>query len=190
MQLLLYPAANARYGLMRCFRLSLFLFPAAYALAPYLSLLPSSTSLPAPASGFWIRTGISVVLTLQVAARTFALPASIILLNNSSPHPSVLATIHGVGQSVSTAGRTVGPMVAGYWNAIGLESGSVGLAWWAVAGMSAVGCVASFWVRNGSGHEIFLPGEMEETEETVEMVETSRKPIHHITIKINFEILY
>ncbi|KAF2814889.1 MFS general substrate transporter [Mytilinidion resinicola] len=164
MQLLLYPAANARYGLMRCFRLSLFLFPAAYALAPYLSLLPSSTPPPGPAAGFWIWAGMCVVLTFQVAARTFALPASIILLNNSSPHPSVLATIHGVGQSVSTAGRTIGPIVAGYWNGMGLKKGSVGLAWWAVAGVSAIGCVGSFWVRNGSGHEIFLPGEREEME--------------------------
>ncbi|KAF2501305.1 MFS general substrate transporter [Lophium mytilinum] len=165
LQLLLYPTATARHGLLRCFRAALFLFPAAYALAPYLALLPSSTPAPAPASGMWVWAGICAVLTLQVAARTFALPASIVLLNNAAPHPSVLATVHGVGQSVSTAGRTVGPVVAGYWNGRGLEIGRVGLAWWAVAGVSAVGCGASFWVRDGSGHEILLEGEGEERNE-------------------------
>ena len=77
LQFLLYPYANARFGLMRCFRMSLFLFPLAYLLAPYIAILPSSSPSPLPASGFWVWTGISLVVTLQVAARTFALPASV-----------------------------------------------------------------------------------------------------------------
>lgn len=165
LQFLLYPWANGRFGLMRCFRGSLFLFPAAYYLAPYLALLPSSSPPPNPASGAIIWIGISFVLFLQVAARTFALPASIILLNNSSPHPSVLATIHGIGNACSATFRTIGPMLAGYWFGIWTERGIVGMAWWIVATLASVGCVASFKVRNGSGHEIFLPGEEGEMKE-------------------------
>lgn len=159
LQFLLYPWANARFGLMRCFRMSLFLFPMAYYLAPYLALLPSVSAPPAPASGATIWMGISFVVFLQVAARTFALPASIILLNNSSPHPSVLATIHGIGNACSATFRTIGPMLAGYWYGMWTERGIVGMAWWIVATVAACGCIASFKVRNGSGHEIFLPGE-------------------------------
>ena len=99
LQFLLYPWANGRFGLMRCFRGSLIFFPAAYSLAPYIALIPSTSPPPAPASGIAVWAGISAVLFLQVSARTFALPATIILLNNSSPHPSVLATIHGLGQA-------------------------------------------------------------------------------------------
>ncbi|QSS49786.1 NAD dependent epimerase/dehydratase [Histoplasma capsulatum var. duboisii H88] len=55
----------------------------------------------------WI--SVVVVLFLQVLSRTFTLPASIILLNNCSPHPSVLATVHGIAQSVPSASRTTGP---------------------------------------------------------------------------------
>lgn len=79
LQFLLYPWANGKFGLMRCFRSSLFFFPLAYFLAPYISLLPSATNYPDPASGFWIWAGIALVLTLQVTARTFALPASVSL---------------------------------------------------------------------------------------------------------------
>ncbi|WPH00199.1 MFS general substrate transporter [Acrodontium crateriforme] len=165
LQFLLYPWANSRFGLMACFRGSLFLFPLAYLLAPYLALLPSSTAPPDPASGFFVWFGISFVVLLQVAARTFALPASIILLNNSSPHPSVLATIHGVGQACSASFRTLGPILAGYWYGVWTERGVVGMAWWMVASVAALGCVAAFWVRNGSGHEIFLPGEEVEMKE-------------------------
>lgn len=165
LQFLLYPWANARFGLMRCFRGSLFLFPMAYYLAPYIALLPSSTPPPGPASGAAVWTGISGVLLLQVAARTFALPATIILLNNSSPHPSVLGTIHGLGQACSATFRTLGPMLAGYWYGLWMERGVVGMAWWIVGSLAALGCVAAFWVRNGSGHEIFLPGEEQEEKE-------------------------
>lgn len=69
LQFLLYPWANARYGLMRCFRYSLVFFPLAYFLAPYISLLPSTSPSPLPATGFWVWAGISLVITLQVAAR-------------------------------------------------------------------------------------------------------------------------
>lgn len=166
LQFLLYPWANGKFGLMRCFRGSLFLFPLAYYLAPYLALLPSASAPPEPASGIMIWLGISFVLFLQVSARTFALPASIILLNNSSPHPSVLATIHGVGNACSATFRTIGPMLAGYWYGIWTERGIVGMSWWIVATVASLGCVASFKVRNGSGHEIFLPGEEGEQKES------------------------
>lgn len=169
LQFLLYPWANARFGLMRCFRGSLVLFPAAYYLAPYIALLPSTSKAPDPASGAPVWLGISFVLFLQVAARTFALPATIILLNNSSPHPSVLGTIHGLGQACSATFRTIGPMLAGWWFGVWMERGVIGMAWWIVGSIAALGCVAAYWVRNGSGHEIFLPGEeAEEKEEGAE----------------------
>ncbi|KAK6433349.1 hypothetical protein LTR95_010474 [Oleoguttula sp. CCFEE 5521] len=164
LQFLLYPWANSRFGLMRCFRYSLILFPMAYALAPYVALIPSSSPSPLPASGTLIWLGISSVLLLQVSARTFALPATIILLNNSSPHPSVLATIHGLGQACSATFRTLGPILAGWWYGIWMERGVVGMAWWIVGFVAALGVGASWGVRNGSGHEILLAGEEKEGE--------------------------
>merc|ERR1711939_694162 len=103
-----------------------------------------------------------LLASLWLSSASFALPASIILLNNSSPHPSVLGTIHGVGQACSATFRTIGPILAGYWYGMWTERGIVGMAWWIVGSVAALGCIASFWVRNGSGHEIFLPGEEEE----------------------------
>jgi len=50
-------------------------------------------------------------------------------------------------------------MLSGMWYGTWLERGVVGMAWWIVAAVSALGCFASFYVRNGSGHEILLPGE-------------------------------
>jgi hypothetical protein len=159
LQIFLYPPVHARLGTLRSFRYFLVLFPIAYVFAPYLAVLPSSSPAPAAASGGFIWIGIVFVLLLQVTARTFTLPASIILLNNCSPHPSVLGTIHGLGQSVSAGFRTVGPIVGGWWYGAGLEKGVIGLSWWCVALASVASCVIAMWVYEGSGHEVFLPGE-------------------------------
>jgi hypothetical protein len=162
LQLLLYPRLSARLGTALSYRIFLFLFPVAYTLAPYLVLLPSSTSPPKAADGPFIWIGITLILALQVCARTFALPGATILVNNSCPHPSVLGQIHGIAQTVSAAVRTLSPAVAGWLYGRGLEWGIVGTAWWGLAAIACVGCVAGFFVKEGTGHEIFLEGEEEE----------------------------
>ncbi|KAI1151084.1 major facilitator superfamily domain-containing protein [Nemania diffusa] len=162
LQIFAYPPVHARLGTLRGFRYFMALFPVAYFLAPYLAVLPSATASPKPASGVVVWAFMTVVQTFQVMARTVTLPASIILLNNCSPHPSVLGLVHGLGQSVSAGFRTVGPVVGGWWYGASLEAGVVGAAWWGVAGVAALGCASSFLIYEGSGHEIILEGEEDE----------------------------
>ena len=71
----------------------------------------------------------------------------------------MLATVHGLGSSTSSAFRTIGPMVAGRWFADGLKAGMIGWAWWLVAAVSVVGAAVAWLVRNGNGHEVLLEGE-------------------------------
>ncbi|KAI9744021.1 MAG: hypothetical protein M1818_002755 [Claussenomyces sp. TS43310] len=161
LQLLVYPRVNARLGVIRSWRMSLYFFPVAYILAPYLAVVPSKSPPPAEKDGFLLWLALSAVLFVQVLGRTFALPATIILLNNSSPHPSVLGTIHGLGQSVGSAARTIGPVLAGWIYGVGLSHGVVGAAWWGLSGVALCGCVASRFVSEGDGHEIRLEGDDE-----------------------------
>lgn len=164
LQLLLYPEVSFRLGTVTSFRWALILFPISYFLAPFLATIPSTLPAPAQASGFLVWAGITAVLVVQVMARTFALPSAAILVNNMSPHPSVLGTVHGIAQSVSSATRTVGPVLAGWLYGLGLSHGVVGTAWWCMAGLALVGALAGRWVREGDGHEIWLDGEWEELE--------------------------
>lgn len=105
-----------------------------------------------------------MVLFVQVLARTFALPATTILINNCCPHPSVLGTIHGIGQSVSSGMRTIGPVLGGWAFGWGLNIGVVGVAFWGLAVVAVVGAVAGTFVKDGNGHEILLEGENDEAE--------------------------
>ncbi|OTA33249.1 hypothetical protein BTJ68_06148 [Hortaea werneckii EXF-2000] len=164
LQLLLYPPLSFRLGTITSLRASLLLFPVAYFLAPYLSIIPSTSPPPGPATGPWIWLYITLVLSVQVLARTFALPSTTILVNNASPHPSVLGTVHGVAQSVSSAARTVGPVVFSWLYGIGLGKGMVGMAWWSMCVIAGAGAGASWLVREGDGHEILLEGELEARE--------------------------
>ena len=165
LQLFIYPRLNDRYGVIPLYRIFVYGFPIAYLLAPYLSIVPSKSEPPAPADGPAIWLTLCGVLLIQVLGRTFVLPSTMILINNCSPHPTVLGTIHGIAQSVGSAARTFGPAVAGYLFGVGLNIGVVGLSWWILACIAGFGVLTSTWVREGSGHEIVLEDDEEEEEE-------------------------
>lgn len=162
LQLFVYPALSARLGTVRCLRMSLVCFPMAYFLAPYLSLVPSSTEPPGPKSGPGIWVAISGVLLCQVVGRTFASPNMAILVNNCSPHPSVLGTFHGLAQTCSSAARTLGPVLCGFLYGVGLAHGVVGGVWWGLSLWAAMGWLTSWLLKEGDGHEIWLEGDEED----------------------------
>jgi len=94
-----------------------------------------------------------LLLIIHTIGRVFTLPATIYLLNNCAPHPTVLGSVHGIGQGVSAAFRTLGSVIGGFCYAWGLGLGVVGLAWWLTAAIPAViACVLLRWVSEGSGH--------------------------------------
>ncbi|KAK6584110.1 hypothetical protein PZA11_003840 [Diplocarpon coronariae] len=161
LQLFLYPYVNQRLGTVRSWRVFLYCFPVVYTVAPFLSLLPSTTPPPSQKTGLPVWAGLTSVLFVQVVGRTFTSPATSILINNCSPHPSVLGTIHGIGQSASSAARTVGPALGGWLYGLGLENGVVGAMFWLLACVAVFSIVASNWVREGDGHEIRLEGDDE-----------------------------
>ncbi|KAK2046020.1 major facilitator superfamily transporter [Colletotrichum somersetense] len=161
LQLFVYPRLSARLGTVRAWRLFLYFFPLTYFLVPYLAVVPTTDAAPPPGpkGGPAIWLAIVGVLLLQVLGRTFALPGQTILINNCTPHPSVLGTVHGMGQSVSSAARTIGPVLCGYLYGQGLASGVVGAVWWGLAGVAALGVFASWAVWEGDGHEIWIDGD-------------------------------
>lgn len=164
MQLSLYPTVSARLGLVRSWRIFLCCFPVTYFIVPFLSLVPSLSAPPHAKDGAAIWIAISLVLLCHVTGRTFALPAQTILVNNCTPHPSVLGSLHGLAQSTSSLARTVGPVLSGYLYGLGLKHGLVGAVFWGLSSVAVIGFVASMFVREGDGHEIWLEGDVEDEE--------------------------
>ncbi|OHE99138.1 major facilitator superfamily transporter [Colletotrichum orchidophilum] len=167
LQLLVYPRLSAHLGTVKAWRLFLYFFPVAYFLVPYLAVVPTTDAAPPPGpkGGPAIWFAIFGVLLFQVLGRTFALPGQTILINNCTPHPSVLGTIHGLGQSVGSAARTIGPVLCGWLYGRGLEGGIVGAVWWGLAGVAVLGVLASWAVWEGDGHELRIDGDEVAAEE-------------------------
>jgi hypothetical protein len=171
LQLFVYPKLSHRLGAARSLRIFLAFFPITYLIVPFLSIVPSVANPPAGVSGPLIWIAITIVLFIQVLARTFALPCTTILVNNCCPHPSVLGSVHGLGQSFSSLARTFGPVMFGWIFGKGLNMGVVGLAWWILACVAIVGSFVAQFVKEGDGHEILLEGEVREADGVVKRMD-------------------
>ncbi len=165
---------SGRLGTIRSLRIFLMFFPFTYFLAPFLSLVPSTSPPPHAKDGLLFWLAISGVLLSHVVGRTFALPSQTILVNNCTPHPSVLGTLHGVAQSASSLFRTVGPMLGGYLYGLGLKYGIIGAIWWGLSNIAICCVLMSFLLREGDGHEIWLEGDEREEGEGESLMAEAR----------------
>ncbi|KAJ5225307.1 hypothetical protein N7468_006532 [Penicillium chermesinum] len=145
LQIFVYPRVQGKLGTLTSFRFFLPFSPLAYILMPFLVVLPRAAAIVWPS--------FSLVVGLQVLSRTFALPAAIILVNNSVTDSSILGTVHGVAQRVSSAARTLGPLLGGWGLGLGLSHNIVGAVWWALAAEALLGYVVLWTIREGKGVE-------------------------------------
>lgn len=128
--------------------------PVSYILMPFLVILPRAAEVVWPS--------FTIVVFLQVISRTFALPAAIILVNNCVSDPSILGTVHGVAQSISSAARTLGPLLGGWGLGLGLKYNMVGAVWWALAIEALIGWFMLWSIYEGKGIERTKDGDDED----------------------------
>jgi hypothetical protein len=155
LQIFLYPKIQTKLGTMASARLFMPFSPLSYILMPFLVILPRIPWIVWPC--------FTLVVSFQVISRTFILPAAIILVNNCVTDPSVLGTVHGVAQSISSAARTLGPFLGGWGLGLGLENNMIGGVWWALAIEALIGWAVLYTIYEGKGIE--RRKEVEEDEE-------------------------
>jgi hypothetical protein len=161
LQLAVYPMLNDRFGTVKIWRAALYIFPLVYVIAPYPSLVASAIFENGKTALVWV--AMSFILLLFVTGRAGVTPATTLLINDCTPHPSARGTIHTVGTVMGHLARSVFPVVALAIFGQGLRIGVVGLGFWCLACLAILACVASFWVTEGSnGTEIVLEGDEED----------------------------
>ncbi|KAL4784847.1 major facilitator superfamily domain-containing protein [Aspergillus varians] len=161
LQIFVYPRIQTRLGTLTSFGTFLPFSPLSYALMPFLVIIPNYPWLVWPA--------FTVVVGLQVISRTFALPAAVILVNNSVTDASILGTVHGVAQSISSAARTLGPLLTGWGLGLGFKYNLVGGVWWALALEALLGWFLLGAIYEGRGIDRKKDREQEEIEENQEV---------------------
>ena len=145
LQLLVYPLLQSRLGTLKCYKSFLPFSAVAAFLAPLLILLPNHP---------WaVWPSLVAVLALEVSANTLSLPGSIILINESIPNPQVKGLIHGVGQSVASAAKTIGPVLGGWGLSIGLQHNAVNAIWWALGAVALVGWTCTLAMRENDEND-------------------------------------
>lgn len=130
LQLFLFPKLSVRLGLLRSYRIFLPLSIVVYCILPYLTLLPDDYVI--------VWACMTAVLSLHVVSRVFVTPATMMLVDGSSPSPALLGTIHGFASSISSAARIIGPTVGGTVLGWGLANNLVGIPFWGMALIASV----------------------------------------------------
>ncbi|KAF2109623.1 major facilitator superfamily domain-containing protein [Lophiotrema nucula] len=145
LQIAIYPTVQDRWGTIRVWRGALCIFPVVYVIAPFCALVASAEESSAPV---WL--AILFVLVLFATGRTGVVPATSLLINDCTPHPSVRAKIHTAGVIVSNLSKSVFPPMAFAVLGYGISVGAVGLSFWFVAGLALLSCISSLWVWEGT----------------------------------------
>lgn len=159
LQLVIYPRLNDRFGTVNIWRSALYVFPIAYTLAPFPALVGSADLVSGKKILVWLSVGF--ILLLFIIGRTGVTPATTLLINDCTPHPSVRGTIHTTGTVIANLSRSLFPVVALAIFGKGLDVGVVGLGFWCLACLGVLACIASRWVTEGTnGREIALEGEL------------------------------
>lgn len=102
----------------------------------------------------WLWIELGAVLIIKTVAAVGGLTSSLLLITNSAPSHAVLGTLNGLAQTLSAAGRAVGPFISGalFTAATKVEHKGELLAFGIFAGISFVGFLLSIGIR-GAGLE-------------------------------------
>ena len=105
-------------------------------------------------STWWLYGEVAFVLVIKNICAVGGLSSVMLLINNSAPSPETLGTLNGIAQTLSAAGRSIGPFMSGALFSLSINIPGKGelLAWWIFGGVAVMGWLLSL-VLNGRGLE-------------------------------------
>ncbi|KAI1077616.1 major facilitator superfamily protein [Whalleya microplaca] len=141
-QFLVFPTLCARFGVLTCFKACVVTFPVVYILTPFTVLIEDSTTRFAALLGIMVIKAFAVIV---------GFPCTTILLTNSATSLNILGTLNGFATTFSALGRASGPFITGLAFTWGVKHGVVGLPWWILAALAALGAVPAWMIVEGDG---------------------------------------
>ena len=96
----------------------------------------------------WLWIELGVVLIIKTVAAVGGLTSALLLITNSAPSHAVLGTLNGLAQTLSAAGRAVGPFISGslFTAATRVRPKGEALAFGIFGGISFLGFLLSFGI--------------------------------------------
>ena len=127
-------------------------FVVAFLLMPWVGYKDGSTTGGGEATTMgqaWLFTELGGVLIIKTVAAVGGLTSALLLITNSAPSHAVLGTLNGLAQTLSAAGRAVGPFISGslFTAATRVKPKGEALAFGIFGGISFLGFLLSFGIR-------------------------------------------
>jgi len=165
-QLFLFRPLKSRLGNVGSYRGSLLGIALAMALMPFVGYRDGPPPFGVGDSKIWLYVELGIILVIKNICAVGGLSSVMLLITNSAPSHASLGTLNGVAQTLSAAGRSVGPFLSGGLFSVSTHVQPKGeaLAWGLFAGIALVGWLGSYFI-NGSGLESTDDGYEEEEEE-------------------------
>ncbi|OTB02853.1 hypothetical protein M426DRAFT_61398 [Hypoxylon sp. CI-4A] len=172
-QLFLFRPLKSHMGNVRSYRGSLLGFAVTMALMPFVGYVDSKPPFGLGDSKIWLYVEIGAVLIIKNICSVGGLSSVMLLITNSAPTHASLGTLNGIAQTLSAAGRSVGPFLSGglFTVSTHVQPKGEALAWGLFAGIALAGWLGSFAIH-GEGLESTDDGYEEETETEVEEQES------------------
>ncbi|KAI1421519.1 major facilitator superfamily transporter [Xylaria sp. FL1777] len=141
-QFVLFPPLCAHYGVLKCFRVCVLIFPIVYFVVPFTVLIEDTT---------WRYGALLVAMVTKAFAVIIGFPCSTILLTNSAASLSILGTLNGFATTFSALGRASGPALAGLAFSWGVKNNMIGAPWWILGLIATVGALPVWMIEEGEG---------------------------------------
>ncbi|KAK4652431.1 hypothetical protein QC762_611080 [Podospora pseudocomata] len=153
-QALVFERLKARMGNLGTYRYSLLGMAVAMSLMPWIGYLDSTPNLGIGSGKGWLYSELGVILIIKNICAVGGLSSVMLLITNSAPSHETLGTLNGIAQTLSAAGRSVGPFLSGGLFTLSMRVRPKGeaLAWGLFAGVTLGGWIWS-WVIKGHGLE-------------------------------------
>ncbi|KAM0724226.1 hypothetical protein Q7P37_000108 [Cladosporium fusiforme] len=167
-QIGIFGRLREKVGNKATYRIGLAGFVVAFLLIPWVGYKDGShsgVSGPTTTVGrVWLWIELGFVLIIKTVAAVGGLTSALLLITNSAPSHAVLGTLNGLAQTLSAAGRAVGPFISGglFTAATKVEFKGELLAFGIFGGISLVGFVLSLGIR---GAELEADGWRENSDE-------------------------
>ncbi|KAI5922359.1 major facilitator superfamily domain-containing protein [Camillea tinctor] len=164
-QLFLFRPLKSRLGNVGSYRGSLLGFSVTMALMPWVGYVDSTPLFGIGDSKIWLYIEIGFILIIKNICAVGGLSSAMLLITNSAPSHATLGTLNGIAQTLSAAGRSVGPFLSGglFTLSTHVEPKGELLAWGVFAGFALLGWVGSYAIH-GAGLESTDDGYEDEEE--------------------------
>ncbi|KXS93429.1 hypothetical protein AC579_690 [Pseudocercospora musae] len=141
-----------RMGNKTTYRIGLAGFVVAFLLMPWVGYKDNSdgTHEATQMGKVWLWVELGGVLLIKTVAAVGGLTSALLLITNSAPSHAVLGTLNGLAQTLSAAGRAVGPFISGslFSAATHIEPKGEAMAFGIFGGISFIGFLMSFGIRS------------------------------------------